>query len=88
MAGRAAAGPTRCRTRTRALVEALKSWRHQAARAADVPAFVVFDDATLEAVAAARPASSGELIAIDGFGAVKAERFGDQVLDVVRTAGR
>ena len=36
----------------RALVEALKSWRHQAARAADVPAFVVFDDATLEAVAA------------------------------------
>jgi len=72
----------------RALVEALKSWRHQAARAADVPAFVVFDDATLEAVAAARPSSSGELTAIDGFGAVKTERFGEQVLDVVRTTGR
>jgi DNA helicase-2/ATP-dependent DNA helicase PcrA len=68
----------------RALVEALKSWRRRAARAADVSAFVLFDDSTLEAVAAARPSSRGELIAISGVGPVKAERFGDQVLDVVR----
>lgn len=68
----------------RALVEALRAWRRRAARAADVPAFVVFHDATLEAVAAARPASRGELVAINGVGPVKAERFGDQVLDVVR----
>jgi DNA helicase-2/ATP-dependent DNA helicase PcrA len=69
-----------------ALVDALKSWRRRAARAADVPAFVVFHDSTLEAVAAARPASRSELSAVSGVGQVKAERFGDQVLDVVRAS--
>jgi DNA helicase-2/ATP-dependent DNA helicase PcrA len=70
-----------------ALVEALKDWRRRTARAADVPAFVVFPDDALEAVAAARPTSRGELLAISGIGPVKAERFGDEVLDIVRTTG-
>jgi DNA helicase-2/ATP-dependent DNA helicase PcrA len=74
-------------TQDQALVDALQSWRARAARAADVPASVVFDDDALEAVAAARPTSRGELLAISGIGRARAERFGDDVLDIVRSTG-
>jgi superfamily II DNA helicase RecQ len=51
-----------------------------------VPAFVIFHDTTLAAIAEARPASRDALLALPGLGPVKAERYGDQLLAVVATA--
>jgi DNA helicase-2/ATP-dependent DNA helicase PcrA len=45
---------------------------------------VIFTDATLIAVAAARPASTSQLLAVAGIGAVKAQRFGEQLLRIVQ----
>jgi DNA helicase-2/ATP-dependent DNA helicase PcrA len=65
------------------LLEALKVWRGQAARAANVPAYVVFHDTTLAAVAEARPSSNEELLALPGLGPVKVARYGEALLAVV-----
>ena len=65
------------------MFEALKAWRTKAARAANVPAYVIFHDSTLAAVAAAKPTTKQELLALPGLGPVKAARYGDALLDVV-----
>jgi DNA helicase-2/ATP-dependent DNA helicase PcrA len=65
------------------LLEALKSWRATAARAAKVPAYVIFHDTTLAAVAEARPTTAQELLALPGLGPVKVSRYGDALLEVV-----
>jgi len=65
------------------LFEALRSWRKAQAKEADVAAFVIFSDATLRVVAQARPRSRSELLNINGIGAVKAQRFGEDLLRVV-----
>lgn len=62
---------------------ALKKWRLSKSKANDVPAFVIFTDKTLHAIAKDRPASKGELLAVSGIGPAKAERFGDEVLEIV-----
>ncbi|MFN2608799.1 MAG: ATP-dependent helicase [Acidimicrobiales bacterium] len=68
------------------VLAALRSWRAGAARAAGVPAFVVLHDATLAAVAEARPGDHLALLALPGVGPVKAERYGDALLAVVAGA--
>jgi ATP-dependent DNA helicase RecQ len=45
-----------------------------------VPAYVVFHDSVLQAIAAARPATIGELAQISGVGPAKLERYGDELL--------
>jgi DNA helicase-2/ATP-dependent DNA helicase PcrA len=67
----------------RELFEQLKAWRRAQAKLADVPAFVIFNDATLAEVATARPATAGELLDVNGIGAVKAQRFGEALLTIV-----
>lgn len=67
----------------RDLFEALREWRRVQAREADVAAFVIFNDATLVAVAAARPRNRAELLRVSGVGPVKAQRFGDDLLRIV-----
>ncbi|HVL92573.1 MAG TPA: ATP-dependent DNA helicase UvrD2 [Acidimicrobiales bacterium] len=62
------------------VLEALKGWRSATARASGVPAYVIFHDATLAAVAEARPATRADLLALPGLGPVKAERYGDTLL--------
>jgi DNA helicase-2/ATP-dependent DNA helicase PcrA len=69
------------------LFEQLREWRKQTADAASVPAFVVFTDATLTAIAVDRPTSATALLQIPGIGQVKVDRYGDALLDVVRAAG-
>ena len=66
------------------LLDALKRWRSSVAKGANVPAYVVFADATLEAVAARRPSARGDLAGLTGIGPVKLERYGDALLQVVR----
>jgi DNA helicase-2/ATP-dependent DNA helicase PcrA len=65
------------------LLEALKTWRSTQARAAKVPAYVIFHDTTLAAVAEAKPGSAEELLALPGLGPVKVARYGDALLAVV-----
>jgi DNA helicase-2/ATP-dependent DNA helicase PcrA len=67
-----------------ALFEALKAWRATAARAANVPAYVIFHDTTLAAAAEHKPADKAQLLTLPGLGPVKAERYGDAVLEVIR----
>jgi ATP-dependent DNA helicase RecQ len=68
------------------LFEALRSWRAGQAREQGVPAYIVFGDATLRAVAAARPASLSDLDGISGIGAKKREVYGEALLSVVAGA--
>ncbi|WP_426003380.1 ATP-dependent DNA helicase UvrD2 [Paenarthrobacter sp. NyZ202] len=63
--------------------EALRQWRRTEAQSADVPAYVVFTDATLTAIAEARPSSLEELSALAGVGPSKLERYGEAVLAVL-----
>jgi DNA helicase-2/ATP-dependent DNA helicase PcrA len=63
--------------------EALRLWRSQQAKAASVPAFVIFDDKTLTEVAARRPSDRAALLAVPGIGPVKLERYGDDLLAVL-----
>lgn len=66
------------------LFQALRAWRLQVAREHGVPAYTVFHDATLEEIARRRPGSTEELRAVSGVGAVKLERYGAALLDVIR----
>lgn len=65
------------------LFEALRAWRSAESREQGVPAYIVFGDATLIAIAAAKPASLGDLDGITGIGAKKLESYGQKVIDVV-----
>ena len=67
----------------RPLFEALKQWRAQRSRAASVPAYVVFDDKTLVAIASTRPIDQRSLLSVPGIGPTKLERFGGEVLEIV-----
>ena len=70
-----------------ALLAALVDWRRRLARAAGVPAYVIFPDATLHAVAETRPTSRDALLALPGVGPVKLQRHGGAVLELVRAHG-
>jgi ATP-dependent DNA helicase RecQ len=60
---------------------ALKAWRAEVAQAHNVPAYVVFHDATLAQMAHERPASREALARISGIGASKLERYGAALLE-------
>jgi DNA helicase-2/ATP-dependent DNA helicase PcrA len=66
------------------LLAQLKEWRLNTARELNVPAYVVFTDNTLIAIAEALPADDAALVAIPGIGARKLEQFGADVLGLVR----
>jgi DNA helicase-2/ATP-dependent DNA helicase PcrA len=63
-----------------ALVERLRGWRSAKARELRQPAFCVFTDATLQAIAEACPCDERALLAIPGVGRTKLEQFGADVL--------
>jgi len=67
----------------RELFEALRAWRAETAREQGVPAYIVFGDATLRALAAARPERLADLDGITGIGAKKRDAFGEAVLEVI-----
>ncbi len=68
------------------LFERLKTLRRSLAEARGVPAYVVFSDATLLEMAAHRPKSLGQLLAISGVGPTKLERYGESFLEVLLRA--
>ncbi len=79
--GRCSSCPT---TMDERLFETLREWRLTTARAADLPAFVVFTDATLVAIAEQVPADVPALARITGVGPAKLERYGEAVLALLR----
>jgi ATP-dependent DNA helicase RecQ len=62
---------------------ALKAWRAEVARSHNLPAYVVFHDATLAEMAEQRPGSLDELAGIGGVGAKKLEAYGEDILRVL-----
>jgi superfamily II DNA helicase RecQ len=63
-----------------ALAARLKEWRALEAKRLGVPAFVVLHDRTLKALAQARPCTPNQLLAVDGMGPAKVEKFGEALV--------
>jgi len=62
----------------------LREWRAGIAREQNVPAYVIFHDATLRAIALEPPRDLDALSGIGGVGVGKLERYGDEVLGVLQ----
>jgi len=69
------------------LLAALKTLRLDLARAKNVPAYVVFPDATLMEMARMRPATLDEMADINGVGPRKLEGFGRLFLEAIAAQG-
>jgi DNA helicase II / ATP-dependent DNA helicase PcrA len=69
--------------RDEALYDALRSWRSDRAKDLGQPAYCVFTDATLAAIAERKPSSVAALVTIPGIGQAKLDKFGDDVLALV-----
>jgi ATP-dependent DNA helicase RecQ len=63
--------------------EALKAWRGEVARSHNLPAYVIFHDATLQAIAQIGPDTEEALLDISGIGQQKRQAYGAEVLRVV-----
>jgi len=66
------------------LVSSLRAYRSRVAQAEGVPAYVVFPDVTLDALARRRPRTPSQLRDVPGLGAVRVERYGDGLLAILR----
>ncbi|WP_230976747.1 DNA helicase RecQ [Pseudothauera rhizosphaerae] len=69
------------------LFDRLRAWRAETARERNVPAYVIFHDATLREIALARPHTLAELGGISGIGDRKLEAYGAAILEIVAEAG-
>ena len=69
------------------LFDALREARRRLASEAGVPPYVIFHDSTLREIAAQKPSSLRELGQVQGVGAVKLERYGEAMLEVLSTNG-
>ena len=69
------------------LFDRLRAWRFATAKERNVPAYVVFQDATLREIAIARPQTLAELAGISGVGDRKLEAYGQAILELVAAAG-
>ncbi len=69
------------------LFDRLRAWRFATARERNVPAYVVFQDATLREIAITRPQTLAELGRISGVGDRKLEHYGAAILELVAEAG-
>jgi ATP-dependent DNA helicase RecQ len=80
---KAAAGATAMDAPAAALYERLRAWRAEVARSHGVPAYVVFHDSTLQAMAQARPGSLEALRGVPGLGERKLANYGEQLLELI-----
>jgi len=60
----------------------LRRWRRELARDLNVPAFIIFNDQTLLALASALPVDRDAFLAVKGTGATRWERFGPKVVEI------
>lgn len=66
-----------------AIFERLRWWRVETAREHNVPAYVIFHDASLREIAKAKPASLDELRVVSGVGEKKLESYGAQIISLI-----
>jgi len=69
------------------IFDRLRSWRMGAAREHNVPAYVIFNDATLREIAKVRPSSLGELRVVSGVGEKKLVSYGDEIVRLIAELG-
>jgi superfamily II DNA helicase RecQ len=63
--------------------EALRTWRLLEARRRGVPAFRIFGDQALRAIAQTRPATAAQLLAVPGIGMSAVEKYGRQIYRIL-----
>jgi superfamily II DNA helicase RecQ len=66
--------------------EALRAWRTARARQEAMPPYVIAHDATLLAIAEARPRTMAGLRRVKGMGPAKLEKYGEELLAVIEAA--
>jgi ATP-dependent DNA helicase RecQ len=76
----AAAAPADFPAEAAPVFETLRAWRAKVAKEQGMPAYVIFHDATLRAIATLRPRTLADLGTVSGVGQGKLAKFGDQVL--------
>jgi ATP-dependent DNA helicase RecQ len=81
---RSAASPVELPPADDSLLGRLKRWRAEQARQQSVPAYVIFHDRTLVAIASLRPRDLDALSGIDGVGEKKLERYGAALISLIR----
>ncbi len=67
------------------IFESLRAWRKERSAQKSVPAYIIFTDATLTAMAELAPSDLDELAAIPGVGPAKLAEFGAQLLEIIQT---
>jgi ATP-dependent DNA helicase RecQ len=70
-----------------AIFEKLRWWRVETARKHNVPAYVIFHDATMREIAKSRPASLDELRNVSGVGEKKLETYGEEIVALIAEIG-
>lgn len=68
---------------TNSLFETLRKLRYEISKEESVPAYVIFSDAALRQMETERPMSDQELLAIDGVGKAKLEKYGDAFINAI-----
>jgi ATP-dependent DNA helicase RecQ len=66
-----------------ALLARLKAWRKQRAEEANLPAYCILHNSTIEEIASLGPRSSNELLKLNGMGPKRVEQYGDEILAIV-----
>ena len=84
--GRSASAPIKLDAAGDQRFAALRAWRSEVAREHNLPAYIVFNDATLAQMAQQAPSSLDELSGISGVGAKKLEAYGREILRVLEAA--
>ena len=65
------------------IFDKLRWWRVETARKHNVPAYVIFHDATMREIAKAKPASLGDLRGVSGVGEKKLETYGEEIVELI-----
>jgi DNA topoisomerase-3 len=77
------ARPTTASAKDSRVEDALRTWRLREAKRRGVPAFNIFSDKVLTAIASARPGTARELLAIHGIGMHTVEKYGAHIFRIL-----
>ena len=65
------------------LLDNLKAWRRNAAKARKVPPYLIMHDKTLKQIAAMKPDTDAKLLSVDGIGKAKLDKYGAAIIELV-----
>lgn len=65
------------------ILAAIKQWRQERAVSDDVPQYMVLTNKAMLQIAIQRPGTIDELLAIQGFGPMKAKKYGQEILQII-----